>query len=120
MSDASALWASWVITHDVPGRLLHVMELEGGSVVSQDSFFGSKTMVLVCIGIGTIVGLIVMAVAVKVIWDVDVFELIAAGIAGITGNTGAGTYRNVRVDGATRFASGTPAPGGGYGPPPYP
>lgn len=87
-------------------------------------------MVLICIGIGAIVALVLLAIAVKVAWGIDVFELVSAGIVGISGHSGAGTYRNLQVDAPARqalvaqqtgFTPGTlqapPANVGAYGPP---
>lgn len=91
---------------------------------ANEPFFGSKTMVLLCIGIAAIVGLVAVGVLVKVAFDIDAFELVAAGIAGISGNAGAGTYRNVQVDAPARqayVAQQTAEPAGQvFGPPPRP
>lgn len=59
-------------------------------------------MQLLVFSIGAIIVLIAVGVAVKVAFDTDVFTLIGAGIASITGQAGAGTWRNVSVDGPQR------------------
>lgn len=75
---------------------------------TEESFFASKTMILLCIGIGAIMAMILMAVIVKVIWGVDAFQLVAAGVTGVTAHTGQGTYRNVQTDTTLRLAAVTP------------
>lgn len=98
---------------------------------SDEPFFASKTMVLICIGIAATVLLVLIGVLVLVLFHVNAFELVATGIGGITGQGGAGVYRNVRIDGQTRAANAavntgitpgqlqTPAsPPVSYGPPP--
>ena len=91
---------------------------------ADEPFFGSKTMVLLCIGIGAIVGLVAVGVLVKVAFGIDAFDLVAAGIMGISGNAGVGAYRNVQVDAPARqafVAQQTAGPAGQvYGPPPRP
>lgn len=69
---------------------------------SRESFWSSKTMVLLVITLGAVVMLIMIGVLVQVLFDVDVFALVAAGITAITGQSTAGVYRNVQVDGAQR------------------
>ncbi len=59
-------------------------------------------MQLLVFSIGSIIVLIAVGVLVKVIFDTDVFTLVGAGIASITGQAGAGTWRNVQVDGPQR------------------
>lgn len=69
-----------------------------------ESFFASKTMILLCIGIGAIVLLVTIGIVIKVIWKIDAFQLISSGILGISAHSGAGTVRNVQVDGSVRQA----------------
>lgn len=69
---------------------------------SRESFWSSKTMVLLMITLAAVVFLIMVGVLVQVAFDVDVFQLVGAGILAITGQSGAGTWRNVQVDGAQR------------------
>lgn len=86
---------------------------------AEEPFLGSKTMVLLVVMAGLIVFLIFIGVAVKVVFDVEVFELIGAGIAALTGQSLGGIYRNVKVDGPIRMAqSGVSA--AAYSPPPQP
>ena len=67
-----------------------------------NAFFDSKTMQLMCVCIGAVILLIAIGVAVKVIFGEDVFTMVAAGIASITGQAGAGTWRNVQTDAPIR------------------
>lgn len=69
---------------------------------STESFWSSKTMCMLAFCIGAIILLIAIGVLVKVAFDTDVFTLVGAGIAAITGQAGAGTWRNVAVDGEQR------------------
>jgi hypothetical protein len=69
---------------------------------SRESFWSSKTMVLLVITLGAVVVLIMVGILAQVVFDVDVFALVAAGITAITGQSTAGVYRNVQVDGAQR------------------
>ena len=69
---------------------------------SSESFWASKTMCMLVVCILAVILLIAVGVAVKVIFDEDVFTLIAAGIASITGQAGAGTWRNVQTDAPIR------------------
>lgn len=69
---------------------------------SRESFWSSKTMVLLAITIAAVILLIMVGVLVQVAFDVDVFALVGAGITAITGQSAAGTWRNVTVDGAQR------------------
>lgn len=67
-----------------------------------EPFLASKTMQLLVFCVGAIIVLIAIGVLVKVVFDTDVFTLVGAGIASITGQAGAGTWRNVAVDGPQR------------------
>jgi hypothetical protein len=69
-----------------------------------NAFFDSKTMQLLAISMAAIIMLVLIGVAVKVLFGSDVFEMISAGILGITGQSAQGTYRNVRVDAPIRQA----------------
>lgn len=69
---------------------------------SHESFWSSKTMQLLVFCILAIITLILVGVAVKVAFDQDVFALVGAGITAITGQSAAGTWRNVQVDGPQR------------------
>lgn len=69
---------------------------------SHEGFFASKTMVLLMITVGAVIALIMVGVLVQVAFDVDVLTLVAAGITAITGQSAAGTWRNVAVDGEQR------------------
>lgn len=70
--------------------------------VSGESFWSSKTMILLMVSMGTVVFLIAIGVAVKVLFGEDVFSMIGMGIAAVTGQAGSGVYRNVAVDGSNR------------------
>lgn len=100
----------------------------------EESFWDSKTMVLLCIGMAAIVLLIVIGIVVMLLTDKDPFQMVTAGILGISGQSGQGTYRNAKVDAPIRQAyaaqqtgftpgqlnSETPTPPaniGAYGPP---
>lgn len=83
-----------------------------------NSFFQSKTMQLMCVCIAAVILLIAVGVAVKVIFDEDVFTLIAAGIASITGQAGAGTWRNVQTDAPIRQQAAAAQFTGSLGDPP--
>ena len=77
---------------------------------STEPFFASKTMVLLGLSFTCVAGLVVLGVAVKVAFGVDAFEMIAAGILSITGQSGGGIYRNVKTDGAIRLAQAQQGP----------
>lgn len=82
---------------------------------TEEPFFGSKTMILLTLGMSMIVVLVLVGVLVKVLLGEDVFEMISAGILGISGHSGAGTVRNVQVDAPIRqqyaqAATATPGP----------
>lgn len=68
----------------------------------EESFWQSKTMQLLFLAFGLIVLLVILAVAVEVLFDVEVFSVIAAAIGAITALAGGGTARNAIVDGPVR------------------
>jgi len=69
---------------------------------SSESFFASKSNVLILIGIGTILLIALAAIIAKVVWGVDSFAIVGAAIGGVTAHTTGGVYRNVQVDGPIR------------------
>lgn len=93
--------------------------IEHQQTVAEEPFLGSKTMVLLTITAGLVVSLILLGVAVKVVFDVEVFELVGAGIAALTGQSLGGVWRNTKVDGPIRMAQAG-LPSVAYAPPPQP
>lgn len=89
---------------------------------ADEPFFGSKTMVLLCVCIGAIVVLFLVSVAVAVFTDTNVFQELGASILGISGQSGQGTYRNLKVDAPARaaFVEQQQADSSQFGPPPRP
>ena len=65
---------------------------------SAESFFASKSMILVAVGISAVVIVVALGIAVKVIWHQDVFAIVGAGIGGITAHTTGGVIRNIQTD----------------------
>ena len=79
---------------------------------TEEPFFGSKTMVLLALCIAAILLLVLVGVVVLVVWHVNAFEMVAAGIAGVTGQSAQGTYRNVRTDTPMRISQSNDRPEG--------
>lgn len=71
---------------------------------SEESFFASKTMILVMMTMGVIVSLVIVGIAVKIAFHMDVFSEVTAGIAGVTGQSASGTLRNIKTDTPQRLA----------------
>lgn len=84
----------------------------------RNGFFDSKTMQLLALSMGVIFALVLTGVAVKVIFGVDVFEMVSAGILGITGQSAQGTTRNIMVDRDIRQTYNTYRTEVGGNPPP--
>lgn len=71
---------------------------------SEESFFASKTMILVLVTMGVIMLLVIVGIAVKIAFHIDVFSEVTAGIAGVTGQSASGTFRNIKTDTPQRLA----------------
>jgi hypothetical protein len=78
--------------------------------VSDESFFASKTMVLLVITMGFIFALVIIGIVVKVVWGEDVFNMISSGIGGLVGQSAQGTYRNVKTDTPMRLQESVALP----------
>lgn len=70
--------------------------------MDNQSFFASKTMQLISLSIAAILVLVTIGVVMQAAFGVNVFDVIVAGIGGITGQSGLGTYRNVTTDAPIR------------------
>jgi len=78
-------------------------------------------MILITVTIAAIVLLVLVGIIVTVLFEVDVIQLVASGILGVSGNSGVGAYRNMQADTPVRqaYVQQQLAPPA-FGPPPRP
>lgn len=69
-----------------------------------ESFFASKSMILLALSTGTIIVLILIYIAVKVFFHEDIAQVVLGAMGMETAKAGVGVARNTIVDGAQRSA----------------
>lgn len=75
---------------------------------SEEPYFGSKSMILLLLSTGTLLALLLIYVAVKVIFHEDITQVILGAMGMESAKTGVGIARNTIVDGQARQAYNAP------------
>lgn len=79
---------------------------------SDEPFLASKSMVLLAISTGTMFGLILIYIAVRVFFHEDILQVILGAMGMESFKTTTGIVRNIAVDGPARkdYAASNPPP----------